>query len=391
MINHRPTVLLMTIFSGSGGAEQQLMALASGIDKQRFRVLVVNLYPGPLDAQIKQMPGVEFICLNRAGRYDFLPMFRVMRILLRRHVDIIQPFLTPATLFGLLPAFLVRTPVKVVTERCGVRNNSHRGYKTLCIVEDFFGRFAQLAVANSGAGQRLLIDRGYGPEKTRVIYNGLDMTRLEVDPAQAAKIRAEKGLKPGEAVVGISAWINSAKDHFTFLKSARIIHECRPEVRFALLGDGLLRPHLESLAKELNISTHVVFFGAQVEVGTYLSLFDVLVSSSVDHEGCSNSILEAMALGKPVVATDIGGNRELVIPGENGFLVPPGEPVALAQAVLSLLDDPERARQMGEKGRARVLSQFNQERMVADYQKLWLELLGRRSRDGGVEPCQELV
>jgi glycosyltransferase involved in cell wall biosynthesis len=154
-------------------------------------------------------------------------------------------------------------------------------------------------------------------------------------------------------------------------------------VRFAVLGEGILRPAMETLAKELGIAEKVVFLGKHVMVGNYLSLFDISVLSSIDHEGCSNSILESMFLGKPVVATDVGGNRELVIPGENGLLVPPRDPEALAQAILSLLDDPERARQMGDKGRSIVLSQFSQERMVADYQELWLNLLEKNISDEG--------
>jgi glycosyltransferase involved in cell wall biosynthesis len=373
----------MTNFSGGGGAEQQLMALARGIDKQRFHVLVVTRFPGPYDMEIKRILGVEFICLTRAGRFDFTQMFRIARLLRTKRVDVIQPFLSVATLFGLLPALIVRTPVKVVTERCGVRKHQRLPYKIISMLEDILGRSAQIAVANSSAGQQLLVNRGYHPEKTRVIYNGLDLTRLKVDPVQVATIRTEHGLKPEEPVVGISAWIGPAKDHFTFLESARIIHERRPEVKFAILGDGTLRPDVEAMTEKLKLAERVVFLGAQKEVGNYLSLFDVSVLSSIDHEGCSNSILEAMALGKPVVATDIGGNTELVISGENGFLVPVREPSALAQAVLSLLDDPKRARQMGEKGQARVLSQFSQEHMVTCYQNLWEELLERKSRVGG--------
>jgi len=377
--NHKPTVLLMTNLSGGGGAEQQLIALASGIDKQLFNVIVITLYPGPLDEYLQQLPGVEFICLKRVNRYDLSPILRIMRLLRQRRVNVIQPFLSSATLFGLLPAFLVRTPVKVVTERCGVRNNPRRIDYVICTLEDFLGHFAQIAVANSVAGQRLLIDRGYRPEKTTVIYNGLDFRRLEVDPVRVAEIRTETGLKPGEPVVGISAWISPVKDHATFLKSASIVHEYRPEVHFAILGDGSLRSDLEVMAKKLKLAKQVVFLGAHQQVGNYLSLFDVSVLSSVDHEGCSNSLLEAMALGKPVVATDVGGNKELVIPGENGFLVPAREPKALAEAVLSLLDDPEQARQMGENGRAKVLSQFSQKHMVTQYQDLWLKLLKGKS------------
>jgi glycosyltransferase involved in cell wall biosynthesis len=374
--------MLMTNWSAGGGAEQQLRALARGIDKQQFRVLVVTRFPGPLDEETKQIPGVEFICLQRDRKFDPLTIFRIMRILSQKRVDVVQPFLSTATLLAFLPAFLVRTPVKVVTERCGVRNEQRGIYKVIHLLEDFLGRFAQIAVANSRAGQRLLVSRGYRPEKTRVIYNGLDFTHIEVNPVEADKIRTVEGLKPGEPVVGISAWLNPAKDHFTFLKSASIIHKRKPKVRFAILGSGRLRPDLEAMVERLNLTEQVIFFGEQQQVGTYVSLFDVSVLSSIDHEGCSNSILEAMALGKPVVATDVGGNNELVIPGENGLLVPPGEPSQLAEAILFLLDNPERARQMGENGHRNIHSQFTQERMVEEYQNLWLELLQEKSRYG---------
>ena len=378
MKNHLSTVLLMiNVYGNGGGAEQQLLALARGIDKKKFRVLVATLYDG--DFATWQIPQVEFIRLKRKGKYDFFSMFQIMKILIQNHVDVIQPFLTPSTLFGLLPAFVVRTRVKVATERCGLRTVQRKGYKLLCFLEDLLGHSTQIAIANSVAGQRMLIERGYKPEKTCVIYNGLDLGRLEADPNQVAKIQAEMGLKPGEPVVGISAWVIPAKDHFTFLKSASIVLKHKPGVRFAILGNGPLVPDLKVMADKLDIAKQVVFLGAQTQVGNYLNFFDILVSSSTDHEGCSNSIIEAMALGKAVVATDVGGNRELVIPGENGFLVPPKDPEALAQAILALLNNPEQAHQMGEKGRAKVLSEFSLEQMVAHYQDLWLNLLEKKA------------
>jgi L-malate glycosyltransferase len=379
--DHRPTVLIVTNYSGAGGgAEQQLLALAAGVDKNRFRVLIVSLYHGNIDNG--EIPGVEVICLNRSGKFDFSPMLRIMKILRQNHVDIIQPFLSPATLFGIVPASLVGTPIKIITERCGVRNNPGRGYKLICLLEDFFGRRAPIAVANSIAGQRMLIERGYKEQKTAVIYNGLNVKRLDVDPARVAKILDETGLKSGQPVVGIAAWISPAKDHAGFVKSASMILKQRPDVRFAILGGGPLKLDIEVMVKDMGLTEQVIFLGTHNQVGDYLSLFDVAVLSSKDHEGCSNSILEYMFLGKPVVATDVGGNRELVIPGENGCLVTPNNPEALAQAILSLLDDPEKARRMGERGRARVLSEFSQERMVANYQALWSDLLEKKSGKG---------
>ena len=206
MTDHKHNVLFITNFSGAGGgAEQQLQSLVAGVDKQKFQVTVVSLYYDNFGTI--EVPGAQFICLNRSGKFDFLPMLKVMRILRKNHIEIIQPFLSPATLFGIVPAFLVRTPIKVITERCGLRKNPGWGYKVFCTLEDLFGRRAQVAVANSGAGQSMLIERGYKPKKTMVIYNGLVTRRLEVDPARVLKIREETGLKPEQPVVGIAAWV----------------------------------------------------------------------------------------------------------------------------------------------------------------------------------------
>jgi glycosyltransferase involved in cell wall biosynthesis len=381
MNNHLPTILLITNWAGVGGAEQQFRLLVKGIDKERFRVIAVTLYPGPFDKEMSEIPGIEYICLKRKGKYNFLPMLNILKILRQKRVDVVQPFLTPSTLYGLMPALLARTRVKVVTERCGLRTEQRLGYKILCFTEDVLGHSAQIAVANSIAGQQMLVERGYKPEKTSVIYNGLDLGRLKADPTRVAQIQVETGLASGGPIIGITAWVIPAKDHATFIKSAAIILKQKPGVRFAILGDGELVPDLKTLTCELNISKQVFFLGAQKDVGNYLHLFDILVSSSVDHEGCSNSLIEAMALSKPVVATDVGGNREVVIPGENGILVAPKDPEAMAKAILSLLDDPEQARSMGEKGRAMANSIFDQSSMVRQYQDLWLNLLGRKTPD----------
>jgi glycosyltransferase involved in cell wall biosynthesis len=379
-------VLLITNCSAAGGgAEQQLASLVAGVDKKKFNITVISLYAGGSLPQ--PVSGSQFMCMNRSGKYDFLPLWRMTKILRQRRIDLIQPFLSPATLFGIIPAFIVRTPVKVITERCGVRNKPGLGYKAYCKIEDLFGRNAQVAVANSGAGRDMLLERGYKEEKTMVIYNGLDTRRLSVDPGNVDRIRKEHNIKTGRPVVGIAAWMIPAKDHAGFIKSARIIVDKRPNTYFLILGGGYLMPELKVLVNYLNLNENVIFLGTQSHVGDYLSLFDIGVLSSVDHEGCSNSILEYMYLGKPVVATDVGGNHELVKPGVNGYLVPPKNPEALAASILSLIENPEKARAMGEKGRAITLERFSQQRMVADYQALWLDLMGKTKRR--ISTCQE--
>lgn len=373
------TVMFLINYLGKGGAEQQLLELVKGIDKAHFVPIVVSLYPGgTLEPEIRQIPGAEYISLNRKGKYDYWVMTRMLSLLRQKAVDIIQPFQTPATFFGLLPAILCRTPVKIVTERSSQRE-IRLGYRLYLKVEDFLSRFADLAVPNSEAGEKYLIKRHFNPSRIRVIYNGINFNRLTHDKKGVEQVRQKLGVPPEGKVIGMLAHLTLSKDHVTFLRAAAIINQIRPDTRFALVGDGPLRSKLENLSQELGIASKTVFFGEQQDVGTYLSAFDVAVLTS-QAEGCSNSLLEAMALGKPVVANDVGGNRELVHHGETGLLVPFGNAEAVVDAIMSLIRDPEVARAIGRRARENITSQFSLEKMVQQYQSLYDEAFRQKGR-----------
>ncbi|OGO22181.1 MAG: hypothetical protein A2144_14835 [Chloroflexi bacterium RBG_16_50_9] len=379
MKHQRITVMFPINQLGVGGAEQQLLELARGLDKSSFQTIVAPLYPGgALEAEVKAVPGVELFNLNRKGRYDFSILPGIFRILQKKQVDIIQPFLTPASFFGLLPALMNRRLVKVVTERCGVRVRPHLGAALYRKAEDFFTRFADWVVPNSEAGRYYLIKRGINSDRIKVIYNGINLKRLTPDPIAVTQILARIGLPPGGQIVGITASLTQAKDHATFLEAARLISQVMPQTRFALLGDGPLRATLEERARELSIDSQVTFFGNQRDVGSYISVYDVACLTSMDHEGCSNATLEAMAMGKPVVITEIGGNREIVEHNKTGLLVPPKSPRALADAILHCLQDPDWARQIGDNARQKILAQFSIEHMVEEYQVLYEKALEQK-------------
>ena len=190
--------------------------------------------------------------------------------------------------------------------------------------------------------------------------------------------RRQTGVPEGGKVVGILATLSPAKDHATFLRAASIVAENRA-IRFAIIGDGPLRGELERQAKELGIADRVTFFGFQRKVADYVAACDLLVSSSRDNEGCSNSILEAMALDVPVIATDVGGNGELVQDGKTGYLIPVGNDVALAAAIGRVFNDPTRTGRLAATARQMTETRFSLERMVADYEALYLRLLAQRA------------
>ncbi len=372
----RATVLLLIDDLCPGGAERQLVELARGLDKKRFRALVVTLYPGqPLERELVGQDGVRLLTLDRRGKLDFTILLPLLRLLRRKDVHVVQPFLSPATFFGLAAALLARTPVKVVTERCGIRLDTGPGENIYRFVEDRLTRFADVAVANSEAGRDFLVSRGIPAQKTRVIYNGLSSDRVTTNEGEISAAKTDLGIPTTAPVIGMVASLTPAKDYATFLKSAAIIRESSPAARFLVVGDGPLRGELLELARQLGLGESAVFAGYQPRVAPFIGGFDVAVLSSCDYEGCSNYLLETMGLNRPVVATDIGGNRELVRDGETGFLVRPRDPRALADAVLALLRDPALASRLSSAAGERLRVSFSVPAMVRQYERLYEQLL----------------
>ena len=355
-----------------GGTEQQFMEIVKGIDKQRFDIVVLTLYAGgDLEAEITNIPGLSYVCLQRKSKYNILNLWDVFQLLRKYKVDILQSFLTPTTFYTLIPAILNRTPIKIITERSSARTNLTRGYLTYLRIEDYFTKFADKVIPNSESGKEFLISRGINPSKIEVIYNGINLDRLSHEPDEAIRIRKSLAIGDDEKVVGIAASLFPLKDHETFLRSAKIVSDTIESVKFIILGDGPLMDRLKDLCKDLGIASKVIFTGNQTEISPYLANVDVACLCSREPEGCSNSILEAMAMGKPVVATAIGGNPELVDDGKTGTLVPVRNPKALAQAIVTLIQDPQRAREMGQQGQKVINLRFTLEAMVSNYENLY--------------------
>jgi len=374
----RLTVMLLVNDLRIGGAERQLVELARGLDKERFRVIVATLYPGqPFEEDLRGCPGVDLISLDRAGKFDPRTAFKLAGTLRREQVDIIQPFLTPATTFGMLGAMLARTPVKVVTERCGLRLNTHFANDAYRFVEDRMTRFADAVIPNSQAGADYVLARGIAGQKVRVIYNGVAPDRVRTSLDEREDLRARLGVCSEDWLVGIVASLTPAKDHGTFLQAASIIRAEVPGTKFLLVGDGPLRHDLQRRAHLMDLAGSVIFAGHQVRVAPYIGAMDLAVLSSNDHEGCSNFLLEAMGLARPIVATDIGGNRELFDSGDAGLLVPPGNPLILAHAAIQTMRNPEAVERMRARGREIFRQRFTLERMVAAYEDLYATLWRR--------------
>jgi glycosyltransferase involved in cell wall biosynthesis len=205
-----------------------------------------------------------------------------------------------------------------------------------------------------------------------VIHNGVDFA----GPKLTGEERETCGAGPGDLLVGAVGNIRPAKDYETFVRAAGIVCGRRPNVRFVIAGDvrSPLTEPLKRLTAELGIEERLRFLGFRQDASALVASFDVFVSSSTT-EGLPLATLEAVGLGKPVVLTRVGGVPEIVDSGRTGLLVPPSDPAALAEGILQLLDDPERASEMARAGAADVRERFSVQRMCGAYESLYDQLL----------------
>jgi glycosyltransferase involved in cell wall biosynthesis len=362
-----------------GGTEQQILELVKRLDR-RYHPMVCCFRPGRVSREIERA-GIPVFVFRKRGKVDLRLVWALRRLMRRERVDLVQTYLFTANTWARLAAILARVPIIVSSERNVDIWES--GYKRL--LGRWLDRWTQCTVANSEAVKTYLVGKGLPDDKTRVIHNGVDWQRFTGSVTSEAT-KAELGIPPHHAVVGLLARLEPQKDPRTFLRAAARLAEAMPAVSFLVVGGGSLEADLRRMAGELGLGPRTVFTGPRRDVSELLAVCDVSVMSSLK-EGMSNTIMESMAAGKPVVATRVGGNPELIDDGVTGFLVPTRDPARLAAAIHEVLADPPRAKAMGLKGRARITERFSADAMVEATERLYDELGGaRRPRSAAASP-----
>ena len=324
--------------------------------------------------------GVDCETMSGLGREiaplsDTRALFGLVRLMRAWRPAIVHTHTAKAGLLGRIAARAARVPTVVHT----FHGHVLRGYfsppkeKLFRGLESFLARAADALVAVSDSVKRDLVELGVAPApKIRVIPLGLELASL-AGTLPRGTLRREAKIPDDAPLVGIVGRLVPIKDVPSFLTAARRVRERRPDARFAVVGDGEERAALEQQSLSLGLADAVHFFGWRRDLAAVYGDLDVVVNAS-RNEGTPVALIEALAAARPVVATAVGGTPDLLGQDERGLLVPPGEPEALANAVVAVLEGSEASRRRAQAGREHVLTQHSSERLFHDMDALYREL-----------------
>lgn len=357
---------------GTGGAERIVLDLAKNLDKKIFEVAILSLYPYSGEPFEKEaaVSGIRTFYLNKKKGLDANIFFQIMRLFQSYRPMVVHNHLY--LLYTLLPAFIAyHTAARIHTihslgskESSCMRRSLHKfAFCNMRVVPVSISQIVLSSVSNL-----------YGSIDSPVIYNGIDTIKYSISKDQREKWRANNGISEKTITFVHVARFSPVKNHLVLIEAfSHVVHH-NPETVLLLAGDGELQKEIRKVVNAKGLQNNVRFLGVRTDVVNILNASDCFLLSS-DWEGLPVSILEAMAVGKPVIATAVGGVPELITNYKNGVLVSPGNSQELATAIIGFCNNLGGAKKMGEISRQIAAQRFDVREMAFHYSELYLRLL----------------
>jgi glycosyltransferase involved in cell wall biosynthesis len=371
----RPRLLILTVGFTTGGAEQLILTTAPRLQRDGFEVTVACLKGWGILGDELEGRGVRAVALGAKGVCDLRAFGRLLSILRRDRIQIVRGHLFWANVAARLVGRLASVPIVVTTHHdTDVWMRFYHRW-----IERLTAPLSDAVTTCSEAVRRHAIEVfGLPPGLLRTLHNAIEIPEGGGDPRGRERVRRDLGASADDLLIGtLGRLVEPKKGLAVFLAAARLLARDFPRARFAIVGDGPARDSLEERAAREGVSHCTTFAGLRRDVPDVMRAFDLFVQPSL-WEGFGMTALEAMAVGTPVVASRVGGVPEVVVDGQTGLLVPPGDAQALAAACAQLLRNRDLAARLGRAGAERARARFGIERLVRDIEDLYRELLDRR-------------
>jgi L-malate glycosyltransferase len=368
------TVCQLVHSLGVGGAEMLACRIARRL-RGAFRFVFACLDElGPL-AEGLRAEGFAVHLVGRKPGLDWACPLRLARLLRAERADAVHAHQYTPFFYALAARLAGRQRPVLFTEH-GRHQPDHPRPKRMLANRLLLSRRDRVVGVGAAVRRALIDNEGLPARRVDVLYNGIDVDAFAAGGATSGSrldARHELRVGPDDFVLMQVARLDYLKDHATAVRTLARVSERAPNARLVLVGDGPERPAIEAQVRNLNLGDKVRFLGTRKDVDRLLHGADVFLLTSVS-EGIPLTVIEAMATGLPVVATDVGGMSEVVADGATGFLAPAKDDAALAERILRLAGDPDLRGQMGTAGRARAKQYFDEPRMCDDYGRLYQEL-----------------
>lgn len=370
----RPLIIHVIYSFDVGGLENGIVNLINRMPAERFRHMIVALSRcSPEFCRRVERSDVEFVSLNKGAGHG-VKLYPQLYRLFRRHKPAVVHTRNLAALEMVVPAWLARVPLRLHGEHGWDNFDQNGTSKKYQFLRRLYSPFVSKYVALSGTLESYLVERvGIGAGRIRRICNGVNAERF-VPVAVRQEIAGSPFNDPALTVFGTVGRLQGVKDQASLIRAFGILvrsgEEAARFARLIIVGGGPLLAELQALARSEQLDGHVWLAGERSDVPQFMQGMNAFVLPSLA-EGISNTLLEAMASGLPIIATNVGGNPELVVDKLTGLLVPAGDPSSLAAALGELFADPARAAEMGRAGCARVKAEFSLDSMMNAYLSLY--------------------
>ena len=352
----------------TGGLEKFLVDLIPRFDREKVQSTVCCIEERGNFADTLDKIGIKTYLVRKKELGEIKFYSELKKLYIKEGVNIVHSY-SGVYRDAIISAKLAKIPINLHTDQGAFYPDT----KKTRFNHWFFSHFRDRVIAVSDELRNFLIqDIRLNPAKTITIYNGVAVEDHALRINVAEKKR-QLNIQPDEKVIGIIARLAPVKDHKTLFTAFKKVRQAYPNMKLLVVGEGPLTDDLKRFAGELEEERNIIFLGKRNDVKELLHIMDIVCLSSV-HEGLSLTLLEAMASGKPVVATNVGGNPELVADGVTGILVPPQDSDKMAEALIELLGNETKRKSMGEEARKRVNEKFHIKNTAREYENLYFTL-----------------